>query len=91
MFTAQELKSLNELEMLVYQYVTEHRSAVPYMRIRELATEAHVSTTTVLHFCKKMGCEGFSQFKWKLKEENGMLRILMQPQQMQLFPKVKRN
>ena len=29
MFTAQELKSLNELEMLVYQYVTEHRSAVP--------------------------------------------------------------
>ena len=72
MFTAQELKSLNELEMLVYQYVTEHRSAVPYMRIRELATEAHVSTTTVLHFCKKMGCEGFSQFKWKLKEENGI-------------------
>lgn len=71
MFTVQELKSLNELEMLVYQYVMEHRSAVPYMRIRELATEAHVSTTTVLHFCKKMGCEGFSQFKWKLKEEVG--------------------
>lgn len=41
--------------MLVYQYVMEHRFAVPYMRIRELATEAHVSTTTVLHFCKKMG------------------------------------
>ena len=71
MFTAQALKSLNELEMLVYQYVMEHRFAVPYMRIRELATEAHVSTTTVLHFCKKMGCEGFSQFKWKLKEEGG--------------------
>lgn len=70
MFTAQALKSLNELEMLVYQYVMEHRSAVPYMRIRELATEAHISTT-VLHFCKKMGCEGFSQFKWKLKEEGG--------------------
>lgn len=71
MFTAQALKSLNELEMLVYQYVMEHRFAVPYMRIRELATEAHISTTTVLHFCKKMGCEGFSQFKWKLKEEGG--------------------
>lgn len=55
MFTAQALKSLNELEMLVYQYVMEHRFAVPDMRIRELATEAHVSTTTVLHFCKKMG------------------------------------
>lgn len=54
MFTAQALKSLNELEMLVYQYVMEHRFAVPYMRIRELATETHVSTT-VLRFCKKMG------------------------------------
>ena len=71
MFTVQQLKSLNELEMLVYQYVTAHRTAVPYMRIRELANEAHVSTTTVLHFCKKMGCEGFAQFKWKLKEEDG--------------------
>ena len=38
MFAAQALKSLNELEMLVYQYVMEHRFAVPYMRIRELAT-----------------------------------------------------
>ena len=75
MFTAQELKSLNELEMLVYQYVTEHRSAVPYMRIRELATEAHVSTTTVLHFCKKMGCDGYAEFKWKLKEQVGTPRI----------------
>ena len=71
MFTVQQLKSLNELEMLVYQYVTAHRTAVPYMRIRELANEAHVSTTTVLHFCKKMGCEGYAQFKWKLKEEDG--------------------
>ena len=31
MFAAQALKSLNEQEMLVYQYVMEHRFAVPYM------------------------------------------------------------
>lgn len=30
------------------------------MRIRELADEAHVSTTTILRFCKKLKCEGYS-------------------------------
>lgn len=47
---------------------------VIYMRIRELADEAHVSTTTILRFCKKIKCEGFSEFKVKFKmyieEEN---------------------
>ena len=37
LFTVQQIKSLNELEMLVYQYTIEHPSTVPYMRIRELA------------------------------------------------------
>lgn len=74
MFTAQQIKSLNELEMLVYQYVIAQRTTVPYMRIREVADGAHVSTTTVLHFCRKMGCEGYAQFKWKLKEEDGTTR-----------------
>ena len=71
LFTAQQIQSLNELELLVYRYINEHPNTVPFMRIRELATEAHVSTTTVLHFCKKMGCDGYAQFKWKLKEQAG--------------------
>ena len=53
MFTVDQIKSLNELELSVYHYVMQHQSAIPYMRIRELAAEAHVSTTTVLRFCKK--------------------------------------
>lgn len=71
LFTAQQIQSLNELELLVYRYINEHPNTVPFMRIRELAAEAHVSTTTVLHFCKKMGCDGYAQFKWKLKEHAG--------------------
>ena len=71
LFTAQQIQSLNELELLVYRYINEHPNTVPFMRIRELAAEAHVSTTTVLHFCKKMGCDGYAQFKWKLKEQAG--------------------
>lgn len=71
LFTAQQIQSLNELELLVYRYINERPNTVPFMRIRELAAEAHVSTTTVLHFCKKMGCDGYAQFKWKLKEQAG--------------------
>lgn len=55
LFDAQQVQALNELELLVYRYIVAHPNTVPFMRIRELAAEAHVSTTTVLHFCKKMG------------------------------------
>lgn len=75
MFTTKQVKSLNDLEMEVYQYIMQHINSVPYMRIRELATETHVSTTTILHFCKKMGCAGYSEFKWKLKELVGQKKI----------------
>lgn len=71
LYDPRQLESLNELESLVYRYIIEHPNTVPFMRIRELASEAHVSTTTVLHFCKKMGCDGYAQFKWKLKQETG--------------------
>lgn len=57
LFSPHPLGNLNEPEMLVYRYIMEHPNTVPFMRIRELAAEAHVSTTTVLHFCKKMGCD----------------------------------
>lgn len=71
LFDPRLTSNLNELELLVYRYIMEHPNTVPFMRIRELAAEAHVSTTTVLHFCKKMGCDGYAQFKWKLKEQTG--------------------
>ena len=71
MFTIERIQTFNELEMLVYQYVIQHQSAIPYMRIRELAAEAHVSSTTILRFCKKLGCDGYAEFKLKMKEQLG--------------------
>lgn len=68
MFTYEEIMSLNELEMDVYQYVLKNKEKAGYMKIRELAEEAHVSTTTVLRFCKKMGCDGYTEFKIQFKQ-----------------------
>ena len=52
---------------MVYTYVSKHKNQVMYMTIRELAEAAGVSTTTVLRFCKKMGCDGYSEFRIRFK------------------------
>lgn len=67
MFNYEIIQSLNHLELSLYDYIMKNSKKVIYMRIRELADEAHVSTTTILRFCKKLKCEGFSEFKVKFK------------------------
>ncbi|VYU47687.1 HTH-type transcriptional regulator GlvR [Clostridium tertium] len=67
MFSYNRIQSLNELELSLYNYIMKNSEKVIYMRIREVANEAHVSTTTILRFCKKLDCEGFSEFKIKFK------------------------
>lgn len=63
--SVRQIQNMNELEMQVYQYVMKHQNSVPYMRIRELAAEAHVSTTTILHFCKKSDVKAIHSFDGK--------------------------
>lgn len=67
MFNYEIIQNLNHLELSLYSYIMKNSKKVIYMRIRELADEAHVSTTTILRFCKKIKCEGFSEFKVKFK------------------------
>lgn len=68
MFSTEQIKSLNELELSIYQFVMENQKKVQYMKIRELAEETHVSTTTVLRFCRKMGCDGYAEFKIRYRQ-----------------------
>lgn len=58
---------LKNVEIDIYNYITTHLDQVIYMRIRELADATHVSTTTILRFCKKFGCDGYSDFKLRLQ------------------------
>ncbi len=67
MFTHSAVASLNNLEMMVYNFVVKNRDKVMYMTIRELAVAAGVSTTTVLRFCRKLNCEGYSEFRVRFK------------------------
>lgn len=67
-FTYTQVSSLNETEAQVCNYVMMNRDKVIDENIRELAHDTHVSTATVIRFCKKMGCSGFLEFKYKLKD-----------------------
>ena len=68
MFSEEMICSLNELELEVYKYVVRNADKVCYMRIREFADAAHVSTSTILRFCKKAGCDGYAEFKIRLRQ-----------------------
>ena len=67
MFNYEILKSLNDMEMLVYDYLMKNKEKVTYITVRELADEVHVSTATVMRFCRKAGFDGYSEFKVKFK------------------------
>lgn len=67
LFTFEKVSKLNELEVMVFNYVVSHAKAVIDMTIRELADQVHVSTTSIMRFCNKLDCSGFSEFKFRLR------------------------
>lgn len=67
-FAYSQVENLNEAEMCVYNYVVKNLKHILNLSVRELADEVHVSTATVMRFCKKMGYSGFSELKYKIKE-----------------------
>lgn len=70
MFSYEQINTLNESEFSVYNYVTRHLDKVKDMSIRELSAAAGVSTTTILRFCGKLGCSGYTEFRYRLRQED---------------------
>jgi len=68
LFTQEKIRSLNPIEFDIYDYIQKNPDKIHQLKIRELASELHVSTATILRFCKKLGCSGYAEFKFKLKE-----------------------
>ena len=67
LFEYEQITNMNERELLVCNYVTGHTAQVENMSIRQLGDAVGVSTTTILRFCAKVGCEGFQELKYRLK------------------------
>ena len=77
MFTHEIVSSFNELELSIYNCIIKNKTRISHMKIKDLADEAHVSTATILRFCKKLGCEGYSEFKLRYKEYLQQAELLM--------------
>lgn len=69
MFETNKIMNLSELEIIIYNYIIEHPTEIHKMSIQELATKTHVSTTTVLRFCRNLGFNGYSEFKLRFQDE----------------------
>jgi len=68
LFTQEKINKFNSIEMDIYLYIQENSDEIDGLKIRELASKLHVSTATILRFCKKLGCSGYAEFKYKYKE-----------------------
>ncbi|TYA99903.1 MurR/RpiR family transcriptional regulator [Lactobacillus sp. SL9-6] len=69
MFSYERIQQFNPTELRIYQYVIQHADSVSYMSIRQLASAIHVSPTTILRFCYRLDCQGYQDFKDRLRHD----------------------
>lgn len=71
--------SLKNTEIDIYNYIINNLNQVGLMRIRELADATHVSSSTILRFCRKFECTGYAEFRLRLQAYNKSLGIIAWP------------
>lgn len=69
MFLPEQISKLNELESLVFDFIVKSPEQVQQMTIRDLASKVHVSTSTIVRLCTKLGFEGWADLKFYLKSQ----------------------
>lgn len=62
------LRSLSDVDLSIYNTIVRCGPEVARMQLKELAERAHVSQASVVRFCKKLGCSGFSEFKYRYRD-----------------------
>lgn len=60
-------KDKNESYSIIAKYLLKEE--IKDLKIKKLETSCHVSSTTVVRFCKMLGLSGFSELKYKLLQE----------------------
>ena len=61
------LPELSSSECHVYDYMIAHADEVVHMSIQSLAQASNVSTATIQRLAQKLGCQGFSELKYRLR------------------------
>ena len=62
--------ALNENDLHIAHFINTHLEACKSMKIQELARQTHTSNASIHRFTRKLGFDGFSDFKSYLKFES---------------------
>ena len=71
------LPNMNKAERRVTEAVLADIDAATRSSIKDLATLARVSEPTVVRLARKMGCEGFTDFKLRLSQDHAVARMFV--------------
>ncbi|MET1249931.1 MurR/RpiR family transcriptional regulator [Sporolactobacillus sp. STCC-11] len=66
----QYFDTLSDSEKFLLHYIQDHLNEMPKISIVRLSENANVSTATIVRTMKKLGYEGFTSFKIRLKDEH---------------------
>ncbi|MGG5325034.1 hypothetical protein IGJ83_000026 [Enterococcus pernyi] len=66
-FESLNLNKLSAVEQEIYRFIVNNLEKIPYMRVRDIATDAHVSSTSVFRFIQKVGFDSFPEFRFYIK------------------------
>ena len=62
-----QMNQLSDLELDIYNYIISHRHEVVHMKLKDLAIDLHVSSSMISRVAKKLGYEGFLEWKAEMK------------------------
>lgn len=65
-------QTLSETERYLLHYIHQHLEDISTLSIVTLSERANVSTATIVRLMKKIGYNGYTSFKYRLKQEKKM-------------------
>lgn len=66
-FEKVDINDFSSVEVEIYKFIVNNLDAVIFMRVRDIAVSANVSSTSVFRFINKMGFTSFPEFKIYIK------------------------
>ncbi|WP_312097661.1 MurR/RpiR family transcriptional regulator [Niallia sp.] len=67
--STEKYQSLSETERYLLDFIFKHIELMPDMSIVKLSERANVSTATIVRLMKKIGHDGFTAFKYSIKDK----------------------
>ncbi|MFD2629802.1 MurR/RpiR family transcriptional regulator [Oceanobacillus kapialis] len=69
----QTYSTLSQAERYLLEYIHQHIEEIATMSIITLSEQANVSTATIVRLMKKIGYNGYTSFKYRLKQDKKMM------------------